>query len=415
MKGILFTAMIVLIALTLVSLITIQKSLTSHYSERIIIESRIDNMESFYEGIIADSGRALDIITREGAVAAISEIITTGNALENASSTLEELVINGTFDGTAEPLMENSTFPYWIDSMEVLGELKGFNTSIEFENLKIEQYDSWNLLISTDIYININDTQTDASLKRNETINYLSSVEGFEDPIFPLETSGRATNVIEKSPYWNNFTQNLITGSDGNGWFYGLSVVIPSSDQIGIQNVQNKNSKVLVTDSVTGIQSLVNQFGAVVSETGATGISIPYVGNAANAMNVLPNNTNILVDGNNTKVWNIENFKTDVANSYYHPSLKGASFLERLEGKIETEDTSGRVIGLETFVNKTYFSALEIPIHADKTNVDHLYFSNSSYVGNKVKGLNEEFRIDGELCTNDLPHRSIYNVSEILY
>jgi len=412
MKGVLFTFMIVLIALTLVSLIGIQKTLTSYYREKMIIGTRVKSMNNFYDDIIIDSSKALDIITKESVVIAISRIVTSGEPLEDAVSVLEELILDGTFNGTSEVLMENSTFQSWIERMEGLGILKGFNTNIEFQNLEIQQYDSWNLLASIDIHINISDKQTSASLKRNISLNQLVSVEGFEDPIFPLNTFGRATSIIKKSPYWGNFTQKLITSSGSLGWFAGISVVFPSSEQGSIQNVPDKDTKVLVIDDTTGIEALANSFGGLVTESNATGILVPFVHNAANAMSLLPNNTYILVDGNNGNVWNIENLNYSVENSYYYPSKKGATFLERLEGNLESVYQTG--IGLETFVDKSYLINLEVPVSTGKTNVDHLFFSPGLHSGNAVKGLANNFRIDDELCTGDLPHSEIYNVSEIL-
>lgn len=328
MKGVLFSFIIVLIALALVSLIAIQKSLISFYGEKLAIETRVNSMNNLYESIIADGGKALEIISKRAASVADSFVITTGKTLSQANASLIELIVNGTLNNTPEVLMENATIIDWKNKMEEIGILNGFDTSISFWNLEVKPYDSWNLLIRVEISVNLTDQQGVASLNRNDTVNQIVSIEGLEDPLLPLNTYGRVTNVIIKSPYWNNFTQ--YNGTD----------------------------------------------------------------------------------------WNIENLEKDIENSYYHPSSKGASFLDRLEGKLEVQNKYQSqaigIIGLESFVDKGIISANGIPVDVEKTNIDHLYFSSVSYPGRKVTGLETtSFRIDEEFDGNQ-NHSEIYGVSELL-
>ena len=183
--------------------------------------------------------------------------------------------------------------------------------------------------------------------------------------------------------------------------------------------MENKSQKVLVTNDTSGIEDLINEFGAVVCECDITGeISITLVDNAINAMEIIPNNTPILVDGDKGKVWLIENLKETVEKSYYQPSLKGGSFLDRLEGKLEVQEKyaaqSPHLIGLESFIDKNYLANFNLPVDEEKTNIDYLYFSPNFYGGNKVKGLDPSFRIDQEICIFNKTHAEIYQTNEIL-
>jgi len=329
MKGVMFSFIIVLIALALMSLIAVQKSLVSFYGEKLAIETRVNSMNSLYDSIVTDSGKALGIIAKRAASAADSFVITNGRGLPEANQTLLELIVNGTLNNTAEILMEDTTIVDWKNKMEDVGSLSGFNTNITILELKIMPYDSWNILSTIYLSISLADKNRVASLDRNATVSQPVSIEGLEDPLVPLNTLGRATNVIVRSPYWGNFTQNLGGGN-----------------------------------------------------------------------------------------WDIENLKKDIENSYYHPSTKGASFLDRLEGKPEVQSKyrsqTTETIGLESFVNKGYFSAVGISVDIEKTNVDHLYFSGDPHPGKKVRGLETtSFRIDSELCGNQ-NHTDIYGVSELL-
>ncbi len=412
MKAIFFSTIIVLTALTLVTFIAIQKSLISFYGEKIAVETRVNSMNNFYEGITTDAGKALDIISTRAMSAAISNVIVNGIGLTEANATIKELSLNGSMNGVQEPLMESATFTDWMRKIEEIGILNGFYTNITIQNLEVKPYDSFNILVVAWLGINLTDSQGVASIERNVSINQVVSIEGLEDPTYPLHTNGKGSIIIYRGRYWNNFTQSLVSGSGGNSWFYGKSVVISSSNQADIQNVQNKNQKILVTDSTAGIESLVNSFGGVVSETSVSGITIPYISGATNAMSIIPTDTYILVDSTTGKVWYIDNLKNSIG--YYHPSLKGASFLDRLEGKLEvqTKYQTDQMIGMESLVDKNYLATFGIVVSYDKTNVDHLYFSGSEYISNKVKGFDDNFRIDEEM--DDKKHSEIYGVADIL-
>jgi hypothetical protein len=114
----------------------------------------------------------------------------------------------------------------------------------------------------------------------------------------------------------------------------------------------------------------------------------------------------------------IENFVEHVANSWYAPSLSGASFLDRLEGKIEVQPKyqtlTPNVIGIESFINKTYFLELGLPVNVEKSNVDHWYFSNITATTYRVEGMHPDFRIDNETCLYGLPHPQVYGIDELL-
>ena len=173
----------------------------------------------------------------------------------------------------------------------------------------------------------------------------------------------------------------------------------------------------MVVDSIDGITTL-NEFGAVVCSCNITPpLTTVYISNAT--VQNIPNQTNVLVDAENGNVWYIDNLVEDIKNSYYHSSDVGASFLDRLEGRLNVQQKyriqSDKRIGLEFFVDKSYLSSLGIYVDLEKTNVDHLYFDENPHDGRRIKGLeNTAFRIDEENCTDNKTHAEIYGVDEIL-
>jgi len=159
MKGILFSYILLTIALTVVAIIAIQKSLVFFYGEKLAIETRINAMNNFYDTIAEDAAKALDIISKRAISSAVSSVITNGVGLDQADFRLKELILNGTLNKTDEALMEDSTFTIWIGKMEEIGDLSGFNTNISVQELEVKPHDSFNIFIRTELQINITDKQ----------------------------------------------------------------------------------------------------------------------------------------------------------------------------------------------------------------------------------------------------------------
>jgi len=417
-KGVVFGFIIVFIALTLLSLIVLQQNIVYKQKERMYIQNRINDINSMYESIMRDVNKAVEITTKRAMGAAISSIITTGNPLDMADYRLKELVLEGKLYGKDEPLMENATLPDWVKKVEEVGSLKGYYVNLSFKNFEIKPYDSFNLVALSEISANITDKNGAASIVRKWNLQKTVSITGLEDPIYSLNTNGKATNIFRKSKHQSNYTILLVTGNGTGSWRYGLSVVLPTSKLDEINSLPDKTTKILVTDDASVIPSeILNQFLGVVSENDvAAGTTVSYVKEAAEAMKRLPNNTNILLDSPNGKVWFIENFKEHAEQSYYAPSSNGGSFLDRLEGKLNVQtkysSQTANVIGLESFVNKEYFSSVGISPKSG-TNIDYLYFSSSTYPGDKVKAMSNSFEIDDESSLGST-HQMIYGVSEIL-
>jgi len=411
MKGIMFSFVMVFLTITLLTLIAVQRSLVTEGKEQLFLETRINSMNNLHESIVRDIKKALDIITTRAISVSISYAVIEGNPLPDADRALEDLILFGTLNGQPQPLMINATFGNWTDKMAEVGLLKGFYVNITRIDLKVKPYDSWNLEVETNLTINITDLQGVASLNRSENINALVNLEGLEDPLYPLNTGGQASNFITRTTFGGNFTQLLVSGGGGNGWAYGE---VANETSLTACGVTDKGNKILVTSDASSIACL-NQFKGVVADTKTTGAGIPYV-NYTNpiATSELSTGMKILINGDNGKVWYIENFKTHVENSYYNASNNGPSFLDRLENKsvIQSKYSSQttNTIGLESFVSKyNFYWHSGLSIDQTRTNIDYLYFNTNNPIDSKgVKGLDPQYFV----IDND--HDDAYNVQDIL-
>jgi len=110
------------------------------------------------------------------------------------------------------------------------------------------------------------------------------------------------------------------------------------------------------------------------------------------------------------------NLLDDLQNSYYHPSLKGGSIFDRLEGKCEVQEKykiSENYIGLESFVNKDKILSSGLDVNVEASNIDYIYFCNPGIKAFQVQGMPANFRLDNETTVYELTHLQIYNVSVI--
>jgi len=400
-KGIMFSVILFFLAVTLIGLIAIQRSLITYRRERMHIEMRIKSLNNMYDSLIRDAGSTMDTSLRRAMHAAFNNVSSEGVPLSKANETLKSLVINGTLDGTVEDMMENATLPYWEGKMEEVGMLKGFyiNMILYNDTLEIKPYDSFFLLAEIKMDINITDMQGVAALNRSTSIKRLVSIEDLEDPLYPLKTNGFTTNTIVMSPYIENYTQLILTGNGdcapGEPSCYEYEVVTNDT------TFPNFQDKILVVSNP--FVPNVNFAKAVICEIDpAGGINVPYVVDAVATSRNL-NGTKVLLDVDSLdqgRVWYIENFQDHVENQYYQHSETGASYLDRLEGKTTVQDKykdqTNNDIGLESFINKRKITA-EIPVDGEKTNIDYLYFRSGDLDGDRVKGISTAvnwFRID---------------------
>jgi len=403
-KGLFFSFIMVFLTVTIISLIAIQTSLISHRREELFIENRINSMNNLYESIVRDVQKSLEIIAiRAMAVTFTNVSSPPGNPLDEANETLKELILNGTLENTPMPLMENATFLEWIDKIQEVSELKGFNTIINVHTMTIRPYDSFNLEIQSYVSINISDEQGVASLNKFTNIDTLVFIEDLPDPLYPLNTEGLGSSIVKKSPHVGNYTQLLLIGNGDNSFVYGETTYSTTSF----------DDKILVANSLGGVSGINNAKGIIfqVGDSNTTPIIVPYIINSS-ALSLISENINVLLDGDAGKVWYIDNLIIHAENSYYQSSSDGPSYLDRLEGELQVQNKyssqTNNLIGLESFIDKDKLYLWGVPtgdIFIERTNIDYIYFSGGTTV-NCIKGVDSSFRIDDE-------HLSAYNVTDL--
>jgi len=259
MKGIFFSLILVFLLFTLIALVFMQISLVSSYSAKVSIESRAEAMINFYNSLVQDAKRAMNIVGRRAISSAVSYVVSNGTGLPRANETIAELIVNGTINGELQPLMIYSTITDWENSLENLSKLENFDTKISINNITVSSFDPFNIKVDFDFSVNLTDKNFDINLTKKERISTLVDITNFEDPLYPLYTYGRAVNTITFSPHWLNYSSTDLTNllDDLNNSYYHPS-------KYGASFLDRLEGKCLVQDKYRidkdiGLESFVDK------------------------------------------------------------------------------------------------------------------------------------------------------------
>lgn len=86
-------------------------------------------------------------------------------------------------------------------SISDIASKSGFDINLTLMSIDVTQNDSFSILFSTTVYINISDTRTEMSILKNMSIAEAISIENIQDPLYQIKTNGTIFRTIKKSPF----------------------------------------------------------------------------------------------------------------------------------------------------------------------------------------------------------------------
>jgi hypothetical protein len=376
-------------------------------SQYIVLQTRGSNV---YERIVSDQiqqteksvekdfERALITSGKRALISASDHVVLNGTPLDDSILRIKELMENGTLYGEGKIMMENNTLNDWVD--RILNVPTNFNISLNYSDLDINAYSSFYINLSANVDIRVSDELGIAKMERISKSNVSTTIEGLEDPIFPLNTNGLVTRIVRQYPF--SYYSKKFEGTD----FSNNCDNNPAS--VTFDYLNDEPSKILVVKNISIVSNPSGYAGIVDEESESVEIDcyVSGVSNAVEMINASIQETNfneIYLD--NDTVWHLP-IKLGIDQGLYYPG-DGPNLLERLENKRGSSiNNSGR--GLETFVNIQELESFGIPIKEERTCVAYLYFSDEILGGvYRVKGLYNWFRID-------YAHAEKYNLEELL-
>jgi hypothetical protein len=197
-KGIFYT----LIAVILASIIIASFAFYSTYrtkSKMFVVETRVKTMERFMDDLEKDIERALYIAGFRSILAIEDNIIANGEYVDDAESSLQEIVINGTLSGEQLNLTMNSSLSAWFESVKMHGREIGIELDYSIIDFEVFQTNPWNVDFNITVALDISDSNGVASWQINDSASSRVSILGFEDPVYTIGSYGRTTRVINKT------------------------------------------------------------------------------------------------------------------------------------------------------------------------------------------------------------------------
>lgn len=242
-----------LLAIVLISLFLLTFSFYSKIDERRSVEKRIKTMDSFVFSLEEDIKRQIYISTFRALLSLEQYMTETGNYLDFVHVRLREALLNGTVYGQNVSLMEGYTLTDWNGRIKDLADTVNVEVDYHIGDVTFEQHGPWTFDVKAGIVLFVRDKGGLAEWNRSEIIFVPFSIEGFEDPMYLIETNGRVVRKIQKTPYdplvdktdVSNLTAHI------NGSYYIASPFAPSFLERfeGIKTPDTEGN---------GIESLVN-------------------------------------------------------------------------------------------------------------------------------------------------------------
>ena len=210
-KGYIYTLCTVILILVLIFFILFYSRFTETETSDITGKIRCDELHFFVEDVKVDLERGLSVTGRRATIYAISNQAVGKNKIDKnykfnctslcsplncsnfsypgkgVEAAIAELMFCGTLHGTTNQYMENHSIKKWIDKLEDRSKTAGFNVDLKPTNLKITPYDAWTFTSDMDLIVNISDsTGMCYFLSYSMSLNFTTSIEGLEDPMYFL-------------------------------------------------------------------------------------------------------------------------------------------------------------------------------------------------------------------------------------
>jgi len=257
-KAIFFT----FIAIILLTAVVFSFSIYARYRLRtrgLVIETRVNTMNSFMKDIDKDIERGLFISSHRSILSMVEYVSSTGIYIDDSETIFDEIFLNGTIEGSPQGLMAETTFTDWISKTQVEGLKINLDIDFNIKNVIINHSDPWyvDVYIETDIYVN--DISDLAAWNITKILHTSVPITGFEDPVYTVNTNAKVLNVFNKTPFTDfvtvgNDTSNLVSHTENS---YYLAWSTAPSFLMRLEG--NLSASPYGIESLINLQNLIDQ------------------------------------------------------------------------------------------------------------------------------------------------------------
>jgi hypothetical protein len=205
-KGQFFT----LIAVMILILFIASYEVYSIHDDRSSVKKRISTMDSFLSSFEQDLAREMYIFGFRAVFVCQDYTAKTGEYISDTNEFFKEAFFNGTLNGNYSNVLMGATLPDILTSSNTKASLINVNIEMNNSQISVYQEDPWNLAVVFSFNLTMKDESGLASWEKQEKIKAIVPIEGFEDPIYIVNTGGKLAYRINRTIYEGSF----VSGSD---------------------------------------------------------------------------------------------------------------------------------------------------------------------------------------------------------
>jgi hypothetical protein len=237
-RGMFFTLLtIVILSIFVVSFVFVQT-----YDSRKTVEKRVESLNDFVlalesnmERQLYSSGFRIIFIFQE-------EILEEGNPVSNLDEQFNELFFDGSLNGEEIGLMSDVTFDNIEKSVRGVASKINANVSLLNPNVSISQDDPWNVKISLNTTLIVEDLGGLAKWNRTGEFFAYIPISGFNDPLYVMKTNGLILNKMVRgdvSDFNGLLANSYYVNSTSAPSFLGRLQGISGGDENGVVSLVN--------------------------------------------------------------------------------------------------------------------------------------------------------------------------------
>jgi len=249
-KAVFFTIMSIIFLGVVYFSLQIQES--QRFRERAnVVSDRVESVDFFISDLERDIQRGAYIGMFRSLLGIQQYITSNGKFINNTEATFEEILLNGTIDGTYVSVMNQTEMSVWIAKIQSEASKIGVEFTYSINGVNLYHKNPWVMSIDLNVTMNITDSTGTATWLRDDIISSDLNITSFEDPVYAVYTFGRVINTVEKS----NIT-DFTDGNDTTNLLYHLTnsrYVESTSAPSFIMRLSGN-----LSNSTFGIESLVN-------------------------------------------------------------------------------------------------------------------------------------------------------------
>ncbi len=196
-----------LIAIALLVLFFVSYEVYSISQDRYAIKTRISTMDSFLFSLETNLEREVYVSGYRAIFLAEDKISKTGTYIPDINSFMQEAFFNGTASGNSSEILDGTTYSDILQSVNEKADKINVNININNPEISIFQENPWNVALIFSFDLEMNDNSNLASWKKHEDIKSLIEIDGFEDPVYLINTNGKVAYKFNRTIYDGNYVQ----------------------------------------------------------------------------------------------------------------------------------------------------------------------------------------------------------------